>query len=226
MNTIKKSLMLVSVFFCLVNPLIAHHPAMEKELFTLREPATDRKAFRASMKKVGEYLALEVSKDLDIKPMTVETVLGVEATHNLVSEDIVLVTILRAGLPLLKGFASVFPDAEMGFFGMARDEETLKAKVDYIALPPMEGKTVIIVDPMIATGGSMLDAIKVIEPYNPKKIIVAGAFATVQGMERINKHNPNVIFYNGVVDPILNDVGYIVPGLGDAGDRAFGNKCR
>ena len=218
--------MLLSVFFCLGCPLFAYHPALEKELYTLREPSTDRKLFRSSMKKIGEYLALEVSKDLDTKKAVVETVLGVEAEHHLVVEEIVLVTVIRAGLPFLDGFLTVFPDAEVGFFAMARDEETLKAKVDYIALPPLKGKTVIIVDPMIATGGSMLDAIKVIESYNPKKIIAAGAFATKQGMERIYKHNHTVTFYTGVVDPVLNDVGYIEPGVGDAGDRAFGNKCR
>lgn len=226
MKIFKKSVCCLSLFLGLAGPLCANHPAMEQELYTLREPSSDRKTFRAAMKRVGEYLALEVSKDLDIQTVTVETILGMEAKHELLSEDVVLVTILRAGLPMLKGFASVFPDAEMGFFAMARDEETLKAKIDYIALPKMEKKTVIIIDPMIATGGSMLDAIKIIEKYHPKRIIAAGAFATEKGMARIKEHNPNIVFYTGVVDPILNDVGYIVPGLGDAGDRAYGNKCQ
>lgn len=221
-----KSLLVILVFFCLGSSVFASHPALEKELYILRDPSTDRKQFRSSMKKVGEYLALEMSKDLVTKQANMKTVLGVEAEHHLVNEDIVLVTILRAGLPLLDGFLKVFPDAEVGFFAMARDEETLKAKVDYIGLPPMEGKTVILVDPMIATGGSMLDAIYVIEPFNPKRIIAAGAFVTEYGMSRVHEHNPNVTFYNGVIDPVLNDVGYIVPGLGDAGDRAFGNKCQ
>ncbi len=223
---IKKSVVALAVFFCLVSPIFAYHPALEKELYTLRVPSTDRKSFRRSMKKTGEYLALEVSKDLSTKQTSIETVLGVEAQHELIDEEVVLVTILRAGLPLLQGFLKVFPDAEVGFFAMARDEETLKAKVDYVALPPLKGKTVIIVDPMIATGGSMLEAIMILEERSPKKIIASGAFATEIGMNRIHTHNPNITFYNGVVDPVLNDVGYIVPGLGDAGDRAFGNKSR
>lgn len=223
---IKKSLLVLSVFFCLGSSVFASHPALEKELYTLRDPSTDRKQFRSSMKKVGEYLALEVSKDLVTKQTSMKTLLGVEAQHALLNEEIVLVTILRAGLPLLDGFLKVFPDAEVGFFAMARDEETLKARVDYIGIPQMEGKTVILVDPMIATGGSILDAIRVIEGLNPKRVIAVGAFVTEYGMNRVHQHNPSIVFYKGVIDPILNEVGYIVPGLGDAGDRAFGNKCQ
>lgn len=222
----KKNWLLVVCFFCLGCPLFAVHPVLEKELYTLRDPSTDRKTFRTSMSKMGEYLALEVSEDFSTREVAVKTVLGVEAHHQIVDEEIVLVTIMRAGLPLLNGFLNVFPDAEVGFFAMARNEETLKAQVDYIGIPPIEGKTVIVVDPMIATGGSMLDAIRVIETRNPKRLIVAGAFATQIGIDRILKHNPNITIHKGVLDPVLNDVGYIVPGLGDAGDRAFGKKCR
>ncbi|OGN58478.1 MAG: hypothetical protein A3G30_05240 [Chlamydiae bacterium RIFCSPLOWO2_12_FULL_49_12] len=216
--------MLSSLFFCLSASLAAVHPALEKELFTIRDPSCERRQFRSSMKKIGEYLALDVARDLNTHEVTMKTLLGKEAVHSLVLEEIVLVTILRAGLPLVDGFLEVFPDAEVGFFAMKRDEKSLKAKIDYIALPSLEGKTVILVDPMIATGGSMCDAILHMKQLHPKKILAAGAIATRDGMERIQKEMPGIRFYTGAVDPILNSIGYIVPGLGDAGDRSFGLK--
>ncbi|HCJ83831.1 MAG TPA: uracil phosphoribosyltransferase [Parachlamydiales bacterium] len=216
--------LLSSLFFCLSASLAAVHPALEKELFTIRDPSCERRQFRSSMKKIGEYLALDVARDLNTHEVTMKTLLGKEAVHSLVLEEIVLVTILRAGLPLVDGFLEVFPDAEVGFFAMKRDEKSLKAKIDYIALPSLEGKTVILVDPMIATGGSMCDAILHMKQLHPKKILAAGAIATRDGMERIQKEMPGIRFYTGAVDPILNSIGYIVPGLGDAGDRSFGLK--
>lgn len=219
-----KGRFLLPVFVLLSTALMASNPAMEGLLFKLRDPATGRAGFRKSMKKVGEYLALDVAQDLQTEEKSIETVLGVEATHNLIKDKVVLVTILRAGLPMLEGFMKVFPDAEIGFFAMKRDEETLKAKLDYVALPSLEGKVVIVIDPMIATGGSMVDAIKILEKDRPARIIAAGAFATEIGFNKIHEHNASIKCFAAVVDPILNGVGYIVPGLGDAGDRAFGMK--
>ena len=148
----------------------------------------------------------------------------VEARHNLIDEDIVLVTILRAGLPLFNGVFKVFPDAEAGFFAMQRNEKTLIASIDYVALPPLENKTVIIADTMLATAGSMLNAIKIVEKKNPKQIILVSAIAAQDGIDRILEYNPDIKIYPAYVDPVLNDVGYIVPGLGDAGDRCYGIK--
>jgi uracil phosphoribosyltransferase len=147
-----------------------------------------------------------------------------DATHALVDETPVLVTILRAGLPLNNGVQKVFPNSEVGFLAMSRNEETLKAKVDYIAIPNLKDRTVMITDTMLATGGSMVDAIQIIEKYEPKKIYVISAIASAPGIKRVLQYNPNVKIFAAVTDPTLNSKGYIMPGLGDAGDRAFGKK--
>lgn len=200
-------------------------PALQRLIYEIRDPKTESEKFRDNLTKIGEYLAFEVLSELPTKQTQVETLTGATAVHELCSEDPVLVTILRAGLPLCAGVHKVFPKSEVGFIAMSRNEETLKAKVEYIALPEVKDRTVIIVDTMIATAGSMLDAIKIIEARNPKKIIVIGAMASNFGISAILAHNANITIFAGVVDPELNEKGYIVPGLGDAGDRSFGKKA-
>lgn len=211
-------------FVQIISISLFSNPILESLVFKIRDPNTDKKEFREYLEKIGEYIALDVAKDFKTKKQNIKTVLLKEAEHNLLDENIVLVTILRAGLPLFNGVFKVFPDAEAGFFAMQRNETTLKASIDYVALPPIENKTVIIADTMLATGGSMLDAIKIIEKRNPKKIILISAIAAKEGIENILKHDPNILIYPAYVDQILNDVGYIVPGLGDAGDRCYGIK--
>jgi uracil phosphoribosyltransferase len=198
--------------------------AIDRLVYQIRDPQTGAADFRNALEKIGEYLADDVLYELETKECTVTTLTGAEATADLVCEKPVLVTILRAGLPLNYGLQKVFSDSEVGFIGMARNEETLKADINYIALPEMEGRTVIISDTMLATGGSFLDAIKIVEAYKPKKIICVAAIASEPGIARIEAYNPDIEVITAAVDPILNDVGYIVPGLGDAGDRAYGNK--
>ncbi|NGX62974.1 MAG: Uracil phosphoribosyltransferase [Candidatus Anoxychlamydiales bacterium] len=209
---------IISIFSLFSNPIL------ESLVYKIRDPNTDKKEFREYLEKIGEYIALDIAKDLKTKKQNIQTVMQVDAEHNIVDENIVLVTILRAGLPLFNGVFKVFPESEAGFFAMQRNEKTLKASVDYVALPPLEGKTVIIADTMLATGGSMLDAIKIIEKRNPKNIILVSAIAAQEGIDNILKHDPSIKIYPAYVDPILNEVGYIVPGLGDAGDRCYGIK--
>lgn len=190
----------------------------------IRDPQTDRKHFRTCLGKIGEYLALEVLEELNTKHVEIQTLTGATAIHVLCDEDPVLITILRGGIPLLIGVQEIFPNSEVGFLGMARDEETLQATTTYIGIPDIKNKTVIIADTMIATGGSMIDAIKIIEKYEPREIIVICAVAAHDGIARILDHNPKIKIFAAVTDPKLNEKGYIVPGLGDAGDRAFGTK--
>ncbi|NGX53244.1 MAG: Uracil phosphoribosyltransferase [Candidatus Anoxychlamydiales bacterium] len=211
-------------FIQIISVSLFSNPILESLVYKIRDPDTDKKEFREYLEKIGEYVAIDVAKDLNTKKQNIETVMQVKAEHNFVDEEIVLVTILRAGLPLFNGVFKVFPEAEAGFFAMQRNEKTLKASVDYVALPPIDNKTVIIADTMLATGGSMLDAIKIVEKRNPKKIILISAIAAQEGIDNILKHNPDIEIYPAYVDPILNEVGYIVPGLGDAGDRCYGNK--
>ncbi len=198
--------------------------ALHHWVYEIRDPQTDAKTFRHSLEKIGEFLGYEVLDDLSTKVVSVETLTGAVASHVVCDETPVLVTILRAGVPLLDGVHAVFPDAEVGFLGMARDEETLQSKIDYIALPDMQDKTVILVDTMLATGGSFVDAIKIVEGRGPKKIIVVCAIASQAGISKIVNYNDAIEIYPAAIDPDLNEKGYIVPGLGDAGDRSYGNK--
>lgn len=211
--------------------LLALSPLQSKErkflehlLYEIRDPATGPKQFRESLEKIGEYLALEIREELEHKTRSIKTLTGETSEHDLCDEKPVIITILRAGLPLCAGVQKVFPSSEVGFITMSRNEETLISDVSYIALPNVKDRCVIIADTMIATGGSILKAIKIVEQCNPKKIMVLGAIAARYGMAKIAAYRPDIKTYVAAVDPLLNDRGYIVPGLGDAGDRAFGEK--
>lgn len=190
----------------------------------IRDPHTDKKHFREALEKIGEYLALEVLQDLNTKQVEIETLTGTKAVHVLCDEDPVLITILRAGVPMLIGMQQIFPNSDAGFLGMARNEETLQASVGYVGIPNVKDKCVIIADTMLATGGSMLDAIKIVEKQNPKQIILVCAIAAKTGITRILDYNPNIKIYAAATDPKLSERGYIIPGLGDAGDRCYGLK--
>lgn len=203
---------------------LAQPQALSQLVYEIRNPQTDAGHFRQALEKIGEYLALHVFDDLTTQEATLQTLTGAEAKHQLIDETPVIVTILRAGLPLVSGIHKVFPNAEVGFIAMSRDEQTLKAKIEYIALPEMKGRTVILADTMLATGGSLIDAIELITPYQPKKIIILAAIAAEPGLKRIAGFNPDIKVYAAAIDPLLNEKGYIVPGLGDAGDRAYGTK--
>jgi uracil phosphoribosyltransferase len=222
-----KCFLLLALTFCfskacpevLKDRLVLSHLVHE-----IRDPQTDKKHFRDALEKIGEYLALEVLQDLNTKQVEIETLMGAKAEHMLCDEAPVLITILRGGVPMLVGMQQVFPNSEAGFLGMARNEETLQAAISYIGIPNVKDKCVIIADTMLATGGSMLDAIKIVEKQNPKQIILVCAIAAKKGIARILDYNPNMKIYAAMTDPTLNEKGYIVPGLGDAGDRSYGIK--
>ncbi|MBS0585570.1 MAG: uracil phosphoribosyltransferase, partial [Verrucomicrobia bacterium] len=213
------------VAFLLSNgALFAQTQALSQYVYEIRNPKTDAVHFRQSLEKIGEILAFDLLEELSTKEVVIETLTGKEAKHLLIDDTPVLVTILRAGLPLNTGIQRVFPNAEVGFLAMARNEETLKAATDYIALPDIAGKTVILSDTMLATGGSLIDAIRIIEKGSPKKLFIITAIASKAGIERITKHNPEIKIFAAAIDASLSDKGYILPGLGDAGDRAYGKK--
>jgi uracil phosphoribosyltransferase len=214
------------LIICLSSSLMAfgNTQALDQLVYEIRLPETNLAEFRQAVEKIGEYLALNVLEELSKKEVTIQTLLEEEALHSVVDETPVLVTILRAGLPLNAGVQKVFPNAEVGFLGMARDKDTLKAKVDYVSLPDLRGKSVIVSDTAVATGGSLLDAIQIIEQYEPKQIFVITALTCNQGIQRVLQHNPNIKIFAAAVDSSLNEKGYIIPGLGDAGDRSYGEK--
>ncbi len=198
--------------------------AFNQLIYEIRDPQTGSERFRKALETIGEYLALNVLEELSSQEATIQTLTGGEATHRLIRETPVLVTILRGGLPINAGVHKVFPNAEVGFLAMSRNEETLKAKVDYIALPDLKDQIVILTDTMIATGGSLIDAIEILEPYEPKKIFVITAIAAEPGIARVLQYNPDIKILAAAIDPSLNDKGYTTPGLGDAGDRSYGRK--
>ena len=215
---------LLTLFVLMISGAFAQNQALNQLVYEIRHPQTEPGRFRKALETIGEYLAIDVLEELGTEETSVKTLTGADATHTLVVETPVLVTILRAGLPLNAGVHKVFPNSEVGFIAMARNEETLKADVSYVALPELKNRTLILTDTMLATGGSLLDAIKIVEKYEPANIYVITAIASKPGIDRIMQHNPKIKIFSAATDPSLNEHGYIIPGLGDAGDRSFGKK--
>jgi uracil phosphoribosyltransferase len=188
----------------------------------------DRMRFRRNLERMGEVFAYELSKQLEYEQVEVTTPLGV-AQINVLKEQPVLATILRAGLPLHQGLLNYFDQADNTFVSAYRKHEkdgTFEIELEYLASPSLEGRTVIISDPMLATGSSMVVTYKaLLHRGTPKQIFVVSALASVQGLEYAKRNLPeNTKFYVGAIDDELTAQAYIVPGLGDAGDLAFGSK--
>jgi len=201
--------------------VIQNNPILEQHLLTLRDPKTSLKDFRYSLKIAGQQIANKIAAALIKKNETVTTLTKAQASHEIIKDSPVLIPIMRAGLPMHEGFIEIFRDAEIGFLAIKRDKN-LNSKIFYESIPEVNDKVVILIDPMFATGASIEIAIKSILNEKPKEIFFASLFSTNAGILRINRKYPQVKLYTGVIDPILNQHGYIIPGLGDAGDRAFG----
>ena len=203
------------------------NPVLELLLCKLRDPETDRKEFRETLEEVGRQLGTEIARDLPTRTQTVTTVMNADACHTVVDQDPLLMPILRAGIPLGYGLHKVFPYADMGFIGAMRNEESpnSEAKVGYTTTPEeVKGRFLILADTMIATGGSILETVKIMERLEPRKIILATAIAAQKGLDSILSYNSEIDVYAAGIDPHLNSANYIVPGLGDAGDRCYGGK--
>ncbi len=189
----------------------------------------DGMRFRKNLERLGEVLAYEVSKKLDFKEEIVTTPLG-EATVYQLNEQPILATILRAGLPMHQGFLNFFDKADSAFVSAYRkhiDKDDFEIQVEYVAAPTFENKTLIIIDPMLATGSSMVSVYKtLIKQGNPTRVIIASAIASPEALEYLQKHLPeSTQYFIGAIDLELTAQAYIVPGMGDAGDLAFGVKC-
>jgi uracil phosphoribosyltransferase len=188
----------------------------------------DSMRFRKNMERLGEILAYEVSKTLTYQTATVQSPLAIAHT-NLLTNQPVLVAILRASLPFHQGFLNVFDRAENAFIGAYRGkhrpDETFDIQMDYLASPDLSNKTIILIDPMLATGKSLLKSYEALLTYGkPTRIIIAAAIAAPEGMAFLQKEIPEADFFIGSLDEKLNHKFYIIPGLGDAGDLAFGEK--
>ena len=207
------------------NVHILDHPLIRHKLAIIRDKNTNTKQFREIIGELATLMAYESFKDVPTQEIEVETPLE-RTTQVIVKENsIAIVPILRAGLGMVDGILSLFPAAKVGHIGLYRNEETLEPQEYYCKLPPqINEKVVMVVDPMLATGGSAVDAINMLKKRGCTKIKLMSIIASPQGVEKVANAHPDVEIYVSTLDRTLNDRGYILPGLGDAGDRIFGTK--
>jgi uracil phosphoribosyltransferase len=198
------------------------HPLVAHKLSKMREKSTDPKKFRELVREIAGLLAYEATADLEILPREIETPLA-KMTGSVLAEKIGLVPILRAGLGMVEGIWELMPQAEVWHIGIYRDEQTLKPVEYYNKLPVAPTVSVcLILDPMLATGGSATATVEVLKRWGVRKIKFVGLIGAPEGIARMQKEHPDVPIYLAAIDDHLNERGYIVPGLGDAGDRQFG----
>ena len=203
---------------------IFNHALIEHKLTIMRDQKTSTPVFKQNLDDIAQLMAYEITKDLPLKDKEVVTPLC-PMTGKELAQDVVLVPILRAGLGLLDGFRSIIKEAKVGVLGMQRNEETLQPEEYYAKLPRhIDNDYVIIVDPMLATGGSALAAIDSLKNKGVKQLALACLIGAPEGLKMIEDKHPDVDIYLAALDSHLNENGYIVPGLGDAGDRIFGTK--
>jgi len=203
---------------------ILKHPLLTHKLARLRKKETGTKEFRETLKEIAGLMAYEITRDLPVRSVHIETPVGPCNTEELAA-DIVLVPVLRAGLGMVDGISDLIPDAKIGHIGIYRDHETLKPMTYYSKFPENITESIVMVlDPMLATGGSSSDAIKILKDQGAKSIKLVCIVGAPEGINRIKKDHPDVQIFIAGLDEKLNENGYIVPGLGDAGDRLFGTK--
>jgi uracil phosphoribosyltransferase len=206
------------------NLFVVNHPLIKRDLTFLRDRNTPSSSFRTILKRLTTLMAFEVTKDLDLLPKEVETPLETTQGHTL-KDEIVIVPILRAGLGMVDAFLELFPEARVGHIGLYRDEETLKPVDYYFKFPKNLDKSIaIILDPMLATGGSICAAVSYLKERGANKIKVVSLIAAPEGINKLTNEHPDVQIYIAVLDRQLNSKGFILPGLGDAGDRIFGTE--
>lgn len=190
----------------------------------LRETQTDALRFRHIIQELTRLLAYEALKTEKLEDSTITTWQGEQVFGFLKEEDLIFVTILRAGLPMIESVSALLPKSSSGFLAMKRDEKTHQSILYYDRIPECKGKTVIIVDPMVATAGSLCDAISVIQAKLPKKIISLNIIGSPEGMAILEQKHPDIEVFIAQIDEKLNENMYIVPGLGDAGDRSYNTE--
>ncbi len=205
------------------NVTVFEHPLITHKLSILRNEKTGSKQFRELINEIGMLMGYEVMRDLPMEEVTVKTPITEARVRVLAGKKLALVPILRAGLGMLDGVLSLVPSAKIGHIGLYRDHDTLEPKEYYCKLPEdIEKRQVILLDPMLATGGSASAAVNFIKAKGCTAIKFVSILAAPEGVARLAKEHPDVQIYTGCVDERLNENGYIVPGLGDAGDRLFG----
>ena len=206
-------------------PTLLNHPLVQHKISLLRSKSTGTKEFRDLVSEIATLMCYEATRDLPTEEVEVETPIAIARTRVLSGRKLAFVPILRAGLGMVDGMLSLIPAAKVGHIGMYRNEETLGPTEYYCKLPSdIAERHVIVLDPMLATGGSACDAISLIKQKGAKSIKFLCLIAAPEGVERLQQAHPDVDIYIAALDEKLNENGYIVPGLGDAGDRIFGTK--
>ena len=204
---------------------VLDHPLLQHKLSILRDKNTSVKEFREIVSEISNLMCYEATRDLPTEFVDVETPVGIAHVKKIAGKKLAVVPILRAGLGMVDGILDLIPSAKVGHIGLYRDPETLDPVEYYCKMPnDIAERDVIIVDPMLATGGSATAAISFIKNYGCKHIKLMCILAAPEGVERIVSDHPDVELFVAALDEKLNDHGYIVPGLGDAGDRIFGTK--
>jgi uracil phosphoribosyltransferase len=206
------------------NLTILHHPLVQRDLTLLRDKRTPSNQFRSILRRVSTLMAIEVTRQLPLRVISVRTPLA-QANGYVLTRPVVLVPILRAGLGLVGGFVEVLPDARVGHIGLYRDEQSLKPVDYYFKVPKnLKDAMVFLLDPMLATGGSLSAAISYLKKRGARTLVSVTLVAAPEGVKRVHKDHPEVPIYTCSLDKKLNSRGYIMPGLGDAGDRIFGTE--
>lgn len=202
---------------------IIDHPLIKDKLTRLRKLSTDTNIFRSNLGEISQLMFYEITKGLELKQVIIDTPVQENVVGYKIRDELVLVAILRAGLGMVDSIKKIMPHISIGHIGLSRDEVTLKPYKYYYKMPDINSDSIVIIcDPMLATAGSAIAAIDLIKQHKTKKIIFVGILGSDYGLEKLSQTHPDVDIYLAGCDKILNDKGYIVPGLGDAGDRIFG----
>lgn len=203
---------------------IIDHPLIQHKLTIMRKKETSSADFRKLLEEITMLMGYEATRDLPLEDVEIETPIQKTVGKRLTGKKIAIVPVLRAGFGMVQGLLDLIPSARIGVIGLYRDPETLKPVEYYCKLPNIANRSFIIVDPMLATGGSSVAAIQMLKDRGVKDIRLMCLVAAPEGVDTVNKAHPDVKIYTAAVDECLNEHGYIVPGLGDAGDRIFGTK--
>jgi len=207
------------------NLTVVEHPLIQHKLAVLRAKETSKKTFRELVDEISMLMGYEVTKDLPLEPVEIETPLERTVAYMVSGKKLTLVPVLRAGLGMVEGMLRLMPSVRVGHIGLYREHDTLQPVQYYFKIPPEpEARDFLVLDPMLATGGSASAAVQFLKENGAVRVRLVRIVAAPEGVRRMLDDHPDVQVYTAALDRQLNDIGYILPGLGDAGDRLFGTR--